>query len=276
MQTFAASVIVSFFEKPDFLEKVLTGFTLQNFKDFEILIADDGSGEKTVGEIRAMIHKSKISIRHIHHENKGWRKNRILNQAILASKSNYLIFTDGDCIPHHAFVAEHLDASKPDTVLTGRRVYLGAGLSKFLTSQRIRRKVLKRFGLFLLVADRIAGGSSHIENGIYFKNPAIRRRINRKDKGILGSNFSLHKKTLFAVNGFDERYESPAVGEDTDLEYRLRNAGYHITSVKHLAIQYHLCHEVLKRDSENLKLLEEVIREKTTKTPYGINKESVS
>lgn len=41
------SVIISTYNKPHFLEKVLTGYSNQTFQDFEILIADDGSNSGT-------------------------------------------------------------------------------------------------------------------------------------------------------------------------------------------------------------------------------------
>ena len=272
MAPFAASVIISFYENTQFLEKVLAGYSLQDTRDFEILIADDGSGEAARKKVAELIGRSGLSVHHVWHQDTGWRKNKILSQAVLEAGSQYLIFTDGDCIPHHAFVREHLESREPGAILAGRRVYLGQGMSHFLTAERIRRKYLKRYGLTLLLADRIFGTGRHIENGLYFRNRMIRNRINKKDKGVLGSNFSLHKQDFLAVNGFDERYQSPAVGEDTDLEIRLRNDGIRVKSVKHLAIQYHLFHKTLERDPQNQKLLDEVIREKSTYTPYGINR----
>jgi len=115
-------------------------------------------------------------------------------------------------------------------------------------------------------------GGSHLENAVFFGNRFIRKKINKKDKGVLGSNFSLHKSDIIEINGFDERYKKPAVGEDTDIEFRLRNAGKKVKSVKHLAIQYHLYHKKLERDKANMEYLNDVIENKTTFTPYGINK----
>lgn len=276
MQKPAASVIIAFYENIPFLEKVLAGYSMQNCKDFEIIIADDGSSDETVAAVNKLIRELPVPVQHVWHENQGWRKNRILNRAVLASRSDYLIFTDGDCIPHHAFVTEHLHVAEKGYVLAGRRVYLSERISNFITSDKIRKKVLKRFGLLLLVSDYLSGDSKHIENGIYFKSSFIRKRINRKEKGVLGSNFSLHKETLLSVNGFDERYHSPAVGEDTDIEYRLRNAGFRIKPVKHLAIQYHLYHKTLPRDKTNMDYLNEVIRRKITFTPYGIDQSGIT
>jgi hypothetical protein len=96
--------------------------------------------------------------------------------------------------------------------------------------------------------------------------------INRKDKHVLGSHFSLFKKDLLAVNGFDERYLAPGAGEDTDLEVRLREWGVKIRSLKHIAIQYHLYHEKLVRDQKNREMLEHTKKSGVSYTPYGIKK----
>jgi GT2 family glycosyltransferase len=47
---------------------------------------------------------------------------------------------------------------------------------------------------------------------------------------------------LLAVNGFDEDYQLLAVGEDSDLEWRLRAAGIIIQTVSYSCITYHLHH----------------------------------
>lgn len=266
------SVIVSVYNNYNFLELVLAGFERQSFKNFEIIIADDGSNNSFIEKIRKYIEKSDLIINHIWHEDKGWRKNKILNNALKTAESEYIIFVDGDCIPHKDFVKEHLLNKEPDTILAGRRSNLSNYISNRLTYDNVRKGILeKRFAILGILFKGFIGGS-HLENSIYFRNNIFRKKINKKDKGVLGSNFSLHKSDLIEVNGFDERYTKPAVGEDTDIEYRLRNAGKKVKAVKHLAIQYHLYHEKLKRDKENIKFLNEVTENKTTYTPYGLKK----
>jgi GT2 family glycosyltransferase len=109
-------------------------------------------------------------------------------------------------------------------------------------------------------------------NGIYFKCKWIRKRINKKDRGLLGSNFSLHKADLLAVNGFDERYLSPYVGEDTDLDYRLRLNGCKYRHLKHVAIQYHYYHRRLEFSDANNSILKDNQQRETGYTPYGLIK----
>jgi glycosyltransferase involved in cell wall biosynthesis len=272
MEEIKASVIISIYNNFKFLELVLAGFERQTNKNFELIIADDGSKKEVVEKIQQHVNQSSMTIKHVWHEDNGWRKNEILNKAVKASETDYIIFVDGDCIPHKSFVQEHLINKVENTILAGRRSNLSKFISDKLTYENVRNGILeKRFAIVGLLLKSMIGGS-HLENAVFFKSRNIRKKINKKDKGVLGSNFSLHKSDIMEINGFDERYIKPAVGEDTDIEYRLRNAGKRVKSVKHLAIQYHLFHKKLERDKTNMEFLNQVIENKTTFTPYGINK----
>jgi GT2 family glycosyltransferase len=90
----------------------------------------------------------------------------------------------------------------------------------------------------------------------------VRDTILRKDIHLLGSNFSAYKEALIKVNGFDENYIGPGIGEDTDIEFRLRKAGYKIKSVRNLAIQYHLYHPKTKEEHKNLKYFSEQVKQR--------------
>ena len=102
------SVIISFYNKINYLKLVLAGFVNQSSKNFEIIIADDGSERQVVSELEQHSVYLPFQIKHVWHEDKGFRKNKILNRAVAASNSDYLIFVDGDCIPHKKFVEDHL------------------------------------------------------------------------------------------------------------------------------------------------------------------------
>jgi GT2 family glycosyltransferase len=114
----------------------------------------------------------------------------------------------------------------------------------------------------------------HFENAIYLGNKHLRSLINKKDKGLLGSHFSMAKSDLLDVNGFDERFSEPAAGEDTDLEMRLRRNGVRVRTLKHIAIQYHLWHRSLPRVPGRLEILEENNKGGVTYTPFGMVKKS--
>lgn len=212
---------------------------------------------------------SLFPITHLWHEDKGFRKNKILNRAIESANSEYLVFVDGDCVPHSEFVAEHFKYRKSKTCFTGRRVNLSEKITGYLTPQRITEGFLEN-NLVMLIEDGILGKSFDVEKGFYFQREILRKFSNRKKRGMLGCNFSIHKKDFLKINGFDERYEAPSIGEDSDVEFRLGLCGVEIKSLNNIAVQYHLYHKLQNRPQENLNLFEVVKQSGKYYTPYGI------
>lgn len=270
MKMFPVSLIISFYNKIEYLRLIEAALERQSFKDFEVIIADDGSRPEVVAEIKMLMERSPLSIQHVWHEDKGFRKTRIFNEAVRRSHSSYLIFMDGDCIPHWKFVEGHYENRAPQVLLAGRRVYLSEKLSRKLTPDKIRNGYMEKRFLVDLLVDGVFGKSSHVIKGIYVVNPFLRTVLNRSMTGVLGSNFSVHKQDLEAINGFDERYEAPAVGEDSDIEVRLGWNHVKIRMVKNIAVQYHIHHKKLPRPEQNLTIFERVKQEKVVFTPYGL------
>lgn len=269
------SLIISFYNRLDYLKLVFAGLEIQSFKNFEVIIADDGSNKVVVAELNSLIKKYDFPIKHIWHEDKGFRKNKILNRAIVESQTNYLVFIDGDCVPHSEFLKEHYINRKERVCLTGRRVNLSKKITDKLNEKLIRNKFLERNN-FLILIDSIFGETVDFEKGIYVKNNFLRKLINKKPRGLLGCNFSIHKKDILEVNGFDERYIYPSIGEDSDLQFRLELNGVRIESLNNMAIQYHLFHKLQQRRAENLQLFDEVKKSRLAFTPYGITKSIVT
>lgn len=264
------SLIISFYNKIDYLKLVLAGLEKQSFRDFEIILADDGSSENIIEEIERISLDISFPLTHLWQEDNGFRKNRILNKAIRSAETNYLIFIDGDCVPHPEFINEHYSNRKENVCLTGRRVNLSKKFTDSLNPQNIKEGRLQN--LLFLILDGVFGGSYDVEKGFYFKNNFLRKKFNKKKRGILGCNFSLHKKDIEAINGFDERYEAPSIGEDSDVQFRLELNGTRIGSLNNIAVQYHLYHELQERPKKNLDLFDHIKNEKKIFTPYGIVK----
>lgn len=265
------SVIAAFYNNINYLKLVLAGFERQTEKDFEIIIADDGSKEDVVKEIESIASNYSFRIKHVWHPDKDFRKNKILNQAILASSSDYLIFIDADCVPHSKFVEEHINEKEENKVLAGRRVNLSHKLRELLTEENIKEGFLETNNL-RMIEDAIFGQSNYVEKGFYFENKFLRNLFNKKSRGLLGCNFSLHKKDMLAINGFDERYEAPSIGEDSDVQFRLELNGLKVKSLNHIAVQYHLYHKLQERLQKNLDLFEKVKKSKIAYTPFGLIK----
>ena len=219
-----ASLIISFYNNIRYLKLIAAGLERQSFRDFEIIIADDGSNQESINEVEKLSLKLPFPLKHVWQEDKKFRKNKILNQAVTASSSDYLIFIDGDCVPHSQFIKEHYEHKKEGTCFTGRRVNLSSKITSLLTENNIKSGYLENHTL-ALVMDGLFGKSFDVEKGFYTSNPIVRNLLNRKKRGILGCNFSLNKSDLLKINGFDERYECPSVGEDSDIQYRLELIG---------------------------------------------------
>lgn len=264
-----ATVIAAFYNKIDYLRLVLAGFERQSEKDFEFIVADDGSKQEIVKELEILSKEIPFQLIHIWQEDKGFRKNKILNKAIATANSNYIIFIDADCIPHSRFVEEHISYSEKGICLTGRRVNLSQKYTRTLSPQKVKDGLIEGNN-FALIKDGLFGESYYVEKGFYFKSRSLRKIFNRKERGLLGCNFSLHKEDMLDINGFDERYEAPSIGEDSDVQFRLELNGIKILSLNHIAVQYHLYHQLLERPRENLALFNKIKEEKLAFTPFGI------
>jgi glycosyltransferase involved in cell wall biosynthesis len=265
------TLIIAFYNNIDYLQLVLAGLERQSFQNFDVIIADDGSDQNTVSKLNTLLSKSLLKAHHIWHEDKGFRKNKILNRAIKHSTSEYLIFIDGDCIPHKEYVGEHVKNAEKNVALTGRRVNLSQKISGILTPDLVKRGFLDA-GFFNLFLDGMFGKSKDVEKAIYIRSAPIRKILNRKKRGLLGCNMSVHKEDMLSINGFDERYKAAGVGEDTDIQYRLELHGIYVKSLNQIAVQYHLHHPFQPRSRENMKLFYDVKRTKAAYTPYGVIK----
>lgn len=270
----AVSLIISFYNNIDLLKMIFKALENQTFHDFEVVLADDGSKETIIVEVSGLMETVSFPVTHCWHEDNGWQKNIILNEAIRQSKGSYLIFMDGDCIPHSRFIEEHYNSRNEGKVITGRRVQLTEYHTRKLSVKRISSGKLER-GLWLeLLVMSVFTKVKHVENAIRIKNKHLRKLlIKDKENGILGCNFSIFKSDILKVNGFDERFRHPGTGEDTDLNSRLLRAGIKTLSKKHLLTIYHIYHKKFNLNYQpNIDLWEENNLNGITFTPFGIHK----
>lgn len=267
------SVIISVYNKVHELELILTALEHQSFRDFEVIIADDGSGMEMKEFIDKKKKNSNLKITHLWQEDKGFRKNKILNKSITRSKTNYLIFLDGDCLPHSDFVNEHYKSRTDNTVLCGSRVNMSKKLSEQITVDVVQSKEYER-GMLSKIIDSFRDKdrrSTYVEEGIYIGSEIIHKIIKRKPR-LVGCNFSVPKELMLKINGFDENYTGPGVGEDSDIEFRLKLSGAGFESVRNKAIVYHFYHPHTKESSNNYAYFEKVKKRKLMVCRNGINK----
>jgi glycosyltransferase involved in cell wall biosynthesis len=244
------TVIIPVYNAARYLELVLAGFSRQSYRSFEVIVADDGSGPEVKDLLSRFIPGSPFPLEHVYQPDEGFRKTRILNSAIRAASTEYLILSDGDCVPHHDFVQAHLEHRAPRTVLCGRRVMLGREMSARLTVSDVLNGRYERLTLDKMI-DGLLGRSTHWDEAIPLKS---------KKPTLVGCNFSLEKSLIEKINGFNEDFAGYG-GEDIELEYRLRLEGARFKWVTHRAIQYHLYHLSRQANPQNTSLLDRTIAE---------------
>jgi GT2 family glycosyltransferase len=85
----------------------------------------------------------------------------------------------------------------------------------------------------------------------------------------------MFKSDLLKVNGFDERYLAPAIGEDTDLEARLKRIGIKVRVCKHAVTVFHKNHKREEIPNNNGEILQYNKEHNISYTPWGINQDTL-
>lgn len=266
-----ASVIFTTYNHPNWLEKTLWGFSAQSFRDFEIIVADDGSDERTREVVERVQAEIDLPIQYIWQEDDGFQKCRILNKAIVASRGEYLIFTDGDCIPHPDFVKNHVELAEPNTLLSGGYFKLPLDVSRAISKQ-----------------DILDGNSTSpswlLKHGVSF-TPKIAKLYSHPTWGALldaitstratwnGHSASTWKKHVIDTNGFDERMQYG--GQDREFGERLVNMGLKTKQVRYRCSCVHLDHGrgYARPESiaKNRKIRQHTRKSHVTRTEFGIS-----
>lgn len=234
-----ASVIISTFDSPEWLDKVLFGYRCQTRPPWEVIVADDGSGPETTAVVHRHRRTGQRPLVHVWHPHQGFRKCRILNRAIERATGDYLIFSDGDCIPRADFVAAHLRLARPGQALSGGCIRISREASLAITREAIASgdcmelEWLRQHGarsmrsrLKILTASGRAG--------------AMLDHLTPTRASFNGHNTSAWREDVMRVNGFDERMQYG--GLDRELGERLVHAGVRFRHVRHRAICLHLEH----------------------------------
>lgn len=266
------SVIISTYNSPKWLEKVLISYQYQDFENFEVVIADDGSTDETkklLSKINTIVN---YSINHVWHEDLGFRKTEILNKAILQCKADYLLFTDGDCLVRKDFVKTHMIHRENGFFLSGGYLKLPMSTSQSITFDDIKQQ--NCFSVNWLSSNGLP--SSFKNNKITAsKNKAKLLNMLTPTKATWnGHNASGWKKDILAVNGFDERMQYG--GEDREMGERLFNLGIKAKQIRYSAICVHLDHKrgyvTPEMITKNKKIRKDTKEFNITRTPFGIEK----
>lgn len=234
------SLIISVYKETRFLQAVLASLEYQTEKDFEIIISEDGA----CGEMRTFLSgwSFRQPCQHLTQPDEGWRKNRALNNAIRSAKTDHLIFIDGDCVLHPRFIEMHVRHFQKDAILAGKRVMLSKRLSDRVLANAEEIKSMQKAIWMALLCHQ---GTKRAEEGVFLSPDGLLGFIPKKRKleYLTGCNMSFSRQAIEAINGFDEDYVRPAYGEDSDLTWRFKMAGFHFVSLRNMAVVYHLWHQ---------------------------------
>lgn len=269
------SVIFSTYNSPDWLEKVLWGFNFQSYTNFEIIIADDGSNKDTKECIETLKNLTDLTIKHVWHEDHGFQKTKILNKALKETTGEYIIFTDGDCIPRADFVETHVQLAEPGYFLSGGYFKL-----PMETSLVINRESIESGDAF--------NPDWLIKHGLQPTHKIMKLKARGWKQQVLnkltptgatwnGHNASTWRNIIFDANGFDERMQYG--GEDRELGERLFNRGIKSKQIRYSAICLHLDHErgyvTDEMKQKNRSIRNETRKNKLTRTLHGIEQSEV-
>lgn len=232
------ALIVSTYNQPEHLERCLLALRRQSLSDFELIIADDGSGEET----RQLIENNKGAfarpLMHLWQEDRGFRKTQILNQAINASSADYLVFMDGDCLAHPDFVREHAAQAKRGHYLNGSMIRLGQRLTERIDNEAILHGDIFKSGW--LTRRGRGWNRRYLRFSLGYPTRRWLDRHTTTKLYWLGANSSCFREDALAVNGFDNRFSYGF--EDGDFGNRLENYGLKAATVRWTANVLHLFH----------------------------------
>jgi glycosyltransferase involved in cell wall biosynthesis len=240
------ALVVNTFNQPDYLLRSLKALARQTQPPQEVVLADDGSGDETRTAFDEWGAKQSFRCARVWQEHAGFRRARILNLAIARAASAYLVFLDGDTVPHPEFVADHLRLARPGTFVQGHRALIeqtGAsffGLGDFAADRR--RALFRR---------QLRG----LKHAYHWPWPARRYRTDLR--GIRGCNLGIWRADLLKVNGYNEAFTGWG-REDSELAVRLMNTGAQRLDVRGWAICYHLWHPPVSR--ANLSANDQLLR----------------
>ena len=242
------SVVITTYNRSDALLVVLAGLIRQTDRNFEVIVADDGSRE----DQQSLLHHSEqakaLNVTHVWHPDVGFTASKVRNRGVAAAHGNYIVFLDGDCVPETDFIARHKQLAQADHFVNGSRVLLSSALT-----QRVilgEENICGRKAHFWL-QQRLQGDASKLTHLLRLPDSSWRTQRDFSWKGIRSCNMGVWRSDFERVDGFDESF----VGwghEDADFVLRLHHAGVARKNGFCATEVYHLWHPEAARNSESL------------------------
>lgn len=263
------AVIVTTYNRPDALAAVLEGYLAQTGAAFELIVADDGSTAETGEVIKHHAARAPFPLRHVWQEDLGFRPAAARNRALATTTAEYIIFTDGDCIPRRDFVARHCALAEPGCFLAGNRVLLSESFTRRTLAEHLP---LHDWGMPQWFALRLTGGINRVLPLLTLPDGAWRNGAPQRWEGAKTCNLSAWRADLVRINGLDESYSGWGL-EDSDLVIRLLHAGIRHKNARFAAPVLHLWHRENDRSRlpENQRRLDELLASNRIAAQSGLS-----
>jgi glycosyltransferase involved in cell wall biosynthesis len=262
------SVVVSTYNREDALDAVLRSLSRQTDRDFEIVVADDGSEAATTRIVENWSH-ALVALKHVRHEDRGFRLAEIRNRAILASAGSYCIFLDGDCLVRADFVAAHRRLAELGCFVTGNRVQLSQQLSDRILAEGLEAEVWRSVRW---AAQRLRGDVNRFLPLLRLPLGPLRKRVGRRWHGAQGCNMAIFRSDIERVDGFDAVFSGWG-REDSDMFVRLIRHGVRRKDGRHATTVLHLWHPESDRSQlpANQEKLDLLLRNERVRASQGLS-----
>lgn len=234
---FSLALIINTWNQPEYLARVLNAVKCQSSMPDEVQLADDGSDQPTTEVFHHWATTSGLPTRHLWQQHDGFRRARILNQAIAKANAEYLVFLDGDTVPHPRFIADHRRLASQGAFIQGHRAL-------------VQESAAAWFGLDEFAKDRWRALCRGQIKGLKhaFRWPRPWRRVRHNLRGVRGCNLGIWRAHLVQVNGYNEDFAGWG-REDSELAVRLMNSGAQRLDVRGWALCFHLWHPPASRSA---------------------------
>jgi glycosyltransferase involved in cell wall biosynthesis len=262
------SLCITTYNKPVQLQQVLLGIRAMTVLPFEVLICDDGSGQDTRSMVESLQAGFPVTLRHLWQPDEGWQVSKARNMGIREASGDYIIFIDGDCIPHRNFLTDHLHLSEKNHIVLGDRVHV---IEAYTGRFRPDLKNVIPGILFKRLRKRYYAIRNPLEAPrIYaLKDVTALQLANLA----LGCNMAFWKEDIERINGFDEGLQGWAL-EDIEMTARMLVSGIVAKKVRRKAILFHLDHgEAVYNYDTILDATKSALGNQTFWTSSGLNRE---
>ena len=263
------SVIITTYNWPEALGAVLRSLANQDYAKVELLIADDGSDDRTKTLIESWQKKSRHPIVHIWQEDKGFRAAKARNRAIAQAQNDFILFLDGDCMVPVDFLKRYAALAEKGYFVSGNRVLLQQSFTQWVLKEKVPAE---RWAISRWIATWFRGGCNRWSPLLHLPLGPLRYQHPQKWEGVKTCNLGVWREDLWRVNGLDEDYTGWGY-EDSDLVIRLLRAGIQRKEGRFSVPVFHLWHPVQSRDlaKENYARLAAIQNDTRIKAVLGLD-----